>query len=305
MVMPSIRSKVFTGIADMVVRSLPGDFDFDVPRMRRYIARMDKLFSSPRDVDVEPLALRHCDAQWVRPRNDTDRYVLYFPGGGWVLRTPRGHRRIAAKLAKAANAQVLLVFYRLAPEHPYPAAMDDCLEAYQFLLDRGIDAERIIVGGDSAGGNLTLGSLLALRDRGYPCPAGGFALSPATDISLSADALSVGKVKGDAFLPQSAEGSGGDPRLMYAGGDKDILDLPYVSPLRGDLHHLCPLLLQAGSKEMLLGHATAFAEKARAAGVDAEVEIWDGQPHAFQGFPFPESELGFEHLGDFIRRCCP
>jgi epsilon-lactone hydrolase len=200
---------------------------------------------------------------------------------------------------------VLLVFYRLAPEHPYPAAMDDCLEAYQLLLDQGAGAARIVVGGDSAGGNLTLGTLLSLRDRGHPSPAGGFALSPATDISLRTDGLSLGTVKGDALLPQSEGSSGGDPRLMYAGGDKDILDLPYVSPLRGDLHGLCPLLLQAGSREMLLEQATAFADKARAAGVDAEVEVWDGQPHAFQGFPFPESDLGFEHLGDFIRRCCP
>jgi acetyl esterase/lipase len=279
--------------------------DFDVHRIRKQMARIDKLSPAPRGVNIEPLALSHCEAQWVRPKTKTDRVVLYFPGGAWVLRSPAAHRRLAAKLAKSANAQVLLVFYRLAPEHPFPAALEDCIEGYQTLLDMGIAPARVIIGGDSAGGNLTLGSLLALRDRGLPNPAGAFALSPCTDMSFKEGGIPVGGGDLDPMFPEPTDDAGGDPRRLYAGGDDDVLDNPYASPVRGKLDGLCPLLVQVGRMERLLEHSTIFVEKARAAGVDAEVEVWEGQPHVFQSMPFPESKLAFEHLSDFIRHRCP
>ena len=256
-------------------------------------------------MSIEPRALSQCAAEWVRPGTATDRVVLYLPGGGWVLRSPHTHRRLAGGLAKAVNANVLLVFYRLAPEHPFPAGLQDCVEAYETLLNEGVEASRIVIGGDSAGGNLTLGTLLALRDGEAPMPAGAFALSPCTDMSLKDDGAPIEFDDLGSRPADPAERIQRDPRLLYAAGNEEILDHPYASPLRGDLHGLCPLLLQAGSAEALVDHATMFADRARKAGVDAEVEVWEGQPHVWQAMPFPEAEQALEHLGDFVRRCCP
>ncbi len=297
--MPSIRSQLFSRIAEQALASMFTDFNLDKSRDR--LARIDGLNPAPTGVDVDQIELSECTAEWIRTGRATDRVVLYLPGGAWVLRSPRTHRRIAASLAKAANVDVLLLFYRLAPEHPFPAALQDCVEAYEKLLDEGVDSSRIVIGGDSAGGNLTLGTLLALRDDKADQPAGAFALSPCTDMSPKDD----GAPDLGSMLPDSDSDLESDPRFMYVSGNEELLDHPYASPLRGDLRGLCPLLLQVGSAEMLVDHSTIFAERARSAGVDAEVEVWEGQSHVWHTMPLPEADQAFEHLGDFIRRCCP
>ena len=181
--MPSLQSQLFNRFAANWVKRL--FIDFDVSHARRALARQDGWISNrPKDVDIEKISLTHCEANWIRPRTRTDRYVVYLPGGAWALRTPNLHRQLAAKLAKIANANVLLVFYRLAPEDPFPSGLEDCVEGYCHLLDSGISASQIVIGGDSAGGNLTLASLLKFRDQGLPQPAAAFALSPCTDMSF-------------------------------------------------------------------------------------------------------------------------
>lgn len=297
--MPSIRSQIFSRLAEQALASMFSDFNLE--KSRNQLARVDGLNPAPAGVDIEPIRLSHCNAEWIRTGRRTDRVVIYFPGGAWVLRSPATHRRIAAAVAKAANVDVLLVFYRLAPEHPFPAALEDCVEAFETLLDEGIEPDRIVIGGDSAGGNLTLGSLLALRDGAASLPAGAFALSPCTDMSLKPG----GATDLGSMLPDSEPGMEGDPRLMYVAGNEDVLDHPFCSPLRGDLKGLCPILVQVGGAEMLVDHATLFGDRAREAGVDAEVEIWADQSHVWHTMPFPEADQAFEHLGDFIRRCCP
>ena len=301
--MPSIHSQLFNKIAEVALKSIFSDFDVDKARAR--LSRIDRLNPAPAGVTIEPQELSHCAAEWIRTGRSTDRVVLYFPGGAWVLRSPRTHRRLAAGLAKAANADVLLVFYRLAPEHPFPAGLEDCVEAYEMLLGEGVEAARIVIGGDSAGGNLTLGSLLALRDGEAPMPAGAIALSPCTDMSFKDGGARIPTDGLGSLFPETAESVERDPRLLYVAGSEDVLDHPYASPLRGDMRGLCPLLLQVGSTEPLVEQALMFAERARAAGVDAEAEVWEGQPHVWHTMPFPESEQAFEHLGDFVRRCCP
>lgn len=301
--MPSIQSKLFSRLANKSIQSM--FTNFDIERLRGWIAGIDKLASTPTNVDITPAPLENCDAEWVRPKRNTDRVILYFPGGAWVMRTPKGHRRIVAKIADAANADVFLVFYRLAPEHPFPAALDDCLEAYATLLDQGIDPSRIVIGGDSAGGNLTLATLLALRDQDQPSPAGAFTLSACTEMDSPEGRAEFGREDLDPILPEPPEEFDNDPRLLYVAGDAELYEHPYVSPLRGDLGGLCPLLLQVGSAEWLLQQSTKFAEKARAAGVNAEVEVWEGQPHVWHIMPFPEAERAVEHLSDFIRYSCP
>jgi monoterpene epsilon-lactone hydrolase len=302
--MSSIRSKVVSEVAKRVLKPLFTDFDTE--RLRKVFALLDKQGREPRGIHVEPVALSACAAEWIRPDNCTsDRVVLYLPGGAWVLRSPRTYRRIVAKLAHAVHAKALLTFYRLAPENPFPAALNDCVEAYRYLLSQRIPPERIVVGGDSAGGNLCLGMLLALRDHGVPLPAGAFALSACTEMRDSQMASRHVHGGADPIFPEIHDHGAKDPRRQYVGGNEQLFGNPYVSPMSGDLRGLCPLFLQAGSTEVLRADSTEFVDRARAAGVDAEVEIWEGQPHVWHAMPVPESALAFEHIGDFVRRCCP
>ncbi len=301
--MPSIQSKLFSRLANKSIQSM--FVNFDVDRLRKWISSIDKLASAPTNVDITPSPLGHCEAEWIRPQHKTDRVILYFPGGAWVMRTPQAHRRMVAMIADATNADVFLVFYRLAPEHPFPAALEDCLEAYATLLEQGIDPSRIVIGGDSAGGNLTLATLLALRDEDQPGPAGAFTLSAATDLGAAVRGTEFDREDLDPNMPEPPEEFDNDPRLLYVGGDKDLYKHPYVSPLQGDLNGLCPMLLQVGGAEWLLEQSTRFAERARAAGVNAEVEVWEGQPHVWHIMRFPESGRAVEHLSDFVRYSCP
>lgn len=298
--MPSFQSQLFTRIAGQRVKRLFDDFDLD--RARRAFARQDRWFSRrPANVEIEAVSLSHCEADWIRPAIRTDRFVIYIPGGAWVMRTPNIHRHIAARLATSANANVLLVFYRLAPENPFPAGLEDCIEAYGCLLDSGINASQIIIGGDSAGGNLALAALLRLRDDGLPLPAAAFALSPCTDMSFGPGGCPMPEDHQDPMVSVPGYSSDQDPRKLYVAGDETLLDGPYTSPARANLEGLCPILIHVGSTELVREQCLFFAERAKRAGVPVELEVWDGQPHVFHGLPFPESAAAFDHLGDYIR----
>lgn len=278
----------------------------DVEDLRKGAVRFFDRFSA-----LEPgvgranAPLHHCEADWVFPRDTrTDRVILYIPGGAFVVRTPGMHRSLAGRIAKDAHARALVVFYRLAPEHPFPAGLEDCIEAYERLLKEGISPSRIIVGGDSAGGNLTLALLFALRDRGRPMPAGAFAISPVTDLRPHR--------RGSRSLNQRA-----DPMLstlyqsrlnfheMYVAGKKKLLDDPGVSPILGDFSGLPPMIFQVGSTEILLDDSCRAVDRVRRAGGDAIVEVWDKMPHVWHSWNFPESKRAIAHLADFIRQHCP
>lgn len=298
--MPSLQSQLFTRFAGIRLRRLFGNFELS--HARRELGRQDGWISKrPKDVDVEKISLAHCEANWIRPRTQTDRFVIYFPGGAWVLRTPNLHRQLAAKLAKSANANVLLVFYRLAPEHPFPCGLEDCVESYCHLLDSGISASQIVIGGDSAGGNLTLASLLKFRDQGIPLPAAAFALSPCTDMSFEPGGSPMPGEHRDPMVTLPGRTSDQDPRNLYVAGDEALLEEPYASPARADLKGLCPILIHVGSTELIRDQCVYFVKRAKRAGVHVEIEIWEGQPHVWHGLPLPESAAAFGHLSDYIR----
>ncbi len=250
--------------------------------------------------------LPHCDAEWIRQIGaQNDRVLLQFPGGAYMMRMPRMERIIATGVCRGANAQARLVFYRLAPEHPFPAGHDDCVLAYRQLLELGVAPDRIVLSGISAGGGLVLGVLMALRDAGLPMPAGGVALSPVTDlVALSERSGTSGSnARRD---PVIAVGSSENMCTMYLGDSPERRSHPYVSPARGDFTGLPPLFFQVGSTEILLDHSLRCGEKARAAGVRADVEVWPDMPHGWQGMPYlPESRRALEHIADFVRECCP
>jgi acetyl esterase/lipase len=277
-----------------------------VATLRGRVESIERLFPPhPPGIEIthdHPLA--HCDAEWLRSkRSRTDRVILHFPGGAFVIRMPKLERSLAARLCVAANARARVVYYRLAPEHPFPAGHDDCIGAYRQLLDLGIPPDRIVLTGVSAGATMVLGTLLAIRDRGLPRPAGAIAMSPVTDLTDPAAGSRVANAHADPVLSHER---GVEMRDMYVGGAKELLTHPYVSPKFGEFTGLPPLLFQVGSTEILLDDSRDCAAKARAAGVAAEVEVWDGMPHGWQAMPFvPESRRAVDRLGDFIRECCP
>jgi epsilon-lactone hydrolase len=303
--MPSLQSTLLNVFVRTVVK--PRLFKSKpVDALRRQMRQMERFVREPADVRVTATPLPTCEVEWVVPvgLEHSDRVILYVPGGGFVMRTPKAHRILTAAIARAASARLQLVFYRLAPEYPFPCGLHDVLAAYERLLSEGISAERIVFGGDSAGGTLVLASLLALRDAGKQLPAGAFALSAATDLTAHSRGSRRTNAKLDPLMPGPGE-QGIDTQMMYVGGDRGPLTEPCVSPVFGDFTGLPPLLLQVGSIEILLDDSTRLVERARAAGVDAEVEVWDEAPHVWHGLGLPESRQAVGHLADFMRRCAP
>ena len=166
---------------------LPPSSSLTLAERRAQYDRAERVFATPSDVSVEIAQTPDRAAEWLTPPGArADAVVLYFHGGGYAIGSPRSHRHLAAALARAAGTRALLLDYRLAPEHPFPAALDDAVAAYEWLLARGIAPGRIVFGGDSAGGGLTVATLLALRDRGMPRPGGGVCISPWVDLTCSA-----------------------------------------------------------------------------------------------------------------------
>lgn len=234
---------------------------------------------------------------------DPRRRVLYIHGGSWVSGSLAGYRAFVSRISRASGAAVLSADYRLAPEHPFPAGLEDCVAAYQWMRKHGPEGEEPVEAaflmGDSAGGNLALASLLKLRDSGLPLPAAVVALSPATDFTCGSPSL-VSRAAVDPIInPQVL------PALIpvYLGADTPP-DHPYASPLFGDYRGMPPMLLQVGDAEVLLDDAVRVAERARAQGCDATLQVWDGMPHVFQGFaPFlPDASDAIEKIGAFIQR---
>jgi phosphinothricin tripeptide acetyl hydrolase len=286
------------GVVRAHLAKLPPSTSLTIAERRAQYDRAERFFPTPTDVTVEAVAAPEQPAEWLRPPGvRADAAVLYLHGGGYVIGSPRSHRHLAAAIARTAGVPGLSLDYRLAPEHPFPAALEDAVAAYEWLLARGIGPERIVVAGDSAGGGLTVATLLALRDRGLPRPAGGVAISPWVDLTCS----------GRSYVSKA----GVDPIVLresvtmmaqaYAGtGD---FKAPLVSPLFADLKGVPPLLVLVGSDEVLLDDSLGLGERARAAGVDVRVEEWPAMVHVWPWFlgMLDEADRAVGVIGDFVR----
>jgi acetyl esterase/lipase len=232
------------------------------------------------------------------PVSRPDRHVLHLHGGGYVTGSPALYRHFTARIAAAAHARVLVLDYRLAPEHPFPAALDDAFAACRWLAGGKADPRRTVVMGDSAGGGLALALLLKLRDNGHDRPAAAVALSPWTDLALSGASLAR-NARSDPMLNLA------DTRLFansyLAGADPRH---PYASPLYGNPAGLPPTLIHVGSDEILRDDAVRMAEKMRAAGCHAEIEVWSRMPHVWHLFApvLPEANVAIRRIGAFAAR---
>ena len=277
---------------------LPPSSSLTLAERRAQYDRAERVFRTPPDVAIEVVKAPERAAEWLTPpgvRNDA--VVLYFHGGGYAIGSPRSHRHLAAAIARAAGTRALLLDYRLAPENPFPAALDDAVAAYQWLLARGIAPGRIVLGGDSAGGGLTVATLLALRDRGVPRPAGGVCISPWVDLTCSG-ASYLTKAAADPIVTRD----GVEAMAQAYAGDGDR-KAALVSPLYADLRGLPPLLVHVGSDEVLLDDAIGLGARARAAGVDVTVEEWPQMVHVWHWFLpiLDEAEKAIAGIGAFAR----
>jgi epsilon-lactone hydrolase len=252
----------------------------------------------PPGTTVEPADAGGVPAEWVIAAGvDAVRVLLYLHGGAYQAGSPAASPRLVALISAAAQVRVLSVGYRLAPEHPFPAAVDDALTAYRFLLRRGDDPAAIAIAGDSSGGGLTLATLVALRDAGDPLPAAAVAISPWADLALTGESV---VTRADADVMIKPDGMRESAATYLAGADPRH---PYASPLYAGLHGLPPVLIQVGDAELILDDSTRFAAKARAAGVDVTLEVWDQMPHVWHAFAglLPESDQAIERIGGWLQ----
>jgi epsilon-lactone hydrolase len=250
-----------------------------------------------RSVKYESVNVDGLTAEWVMaPGASVERVMLYLHGGAYIVGSINTHRTLAVDLSRVTGARILVVEYRLAPEHTFPAAVDDVLTAYRWLLSQGVSPKRLVVAGDSAGGGLTIALLVAVRDAGEPMPAAAVCLSPFVDLAATGASMKT-KVKADVMLQADLF----EPVIKAYLGEADPCT-PLASPLYADLHGLPPLLIQVGTDELLLDDATRIAARARAAGVEVKLEVWDGMFHSWQawGNMFPEASQARAHIGEFV-----
>jgi monoterpene epsilon-lactone hydrolase len=278
-----------------IIKSQPRNPNASVGQMRGGMEKVSERVAS--DVKCEPVDAGGVKAEWIVPPGAADdRVVLYLHGGGYVMGSINTHRAMIARIARASKARALALDYRMAPEHPFPAAVEDATAAYRWLLAQGYKPGKIAISGDSAGGGLTLATLLSLRDAHTPLPAAAAPISPWTDMegtgaSVKTRAAKDPMVGSSNLLPMAK---------MYI-GDQDAKN-PLASPLHGDYRGLPPLLIQVGDAEILLDDSTRVAERAKAAGVEVDLEVWDEMMHVWHVFAkiLPEGQQAIDKIGEFV-----
>ena len=288
----------------LIIRSRRSTIDYTRPiairkGTEKLVARYVRL---PDKCEITPVEAGGIPAEWVSWRgSDSGRVIFYLHGGGYTICSPRTHRDLMWRLARASGARILVPDYRLAPENPHPAAVDDAVAAYRWLLKSGVKPSRIAVMGDSAGGGLALVLLMQLRDKKIPLPACAVCLSPWSDLTVSGDSTRKNRRRDPLFTREAIAYTA----LLYA--PYRDLDKPSVSPLFGSFKGLPPLLIQVGSGELLLDDARRVAEKAAAHGVKADITIWPGMIHVFQvlAFTLKEARSAIRDIGQFVEKHIP
>lgn len=274
-----------------LLTSRPAPENPPVALMRERFDKLAEFLPVPGDATVEAVSVSGIPSEWVSaPGATADRAILYFHGGGYVIGSLNTHRRLAYDMSAAAGCRVLLVDYRLAPEHRYPAAVDDGVAAYEWLLAQGIAAGKIAISGDSAGGGLTMATLVALRDKGLPMPACAVPISPWVDLEVTGESMTR---LHDADPMVKQPGIGRMARVYL--GDADPRS-PTASPMLADLTGLPPLLIQVGTRETLLDDSRRLHNAALAAGVQSSLEENGGMIHVWHLFA-PMLSEGREAIG--------
>jgi monoterpene epsilon-lactone hydrolase len=268
-----------------------------VERARKGLESFYLRFHSIKDVVVEDVFIGHIPAFWISaPGTLKDRTILFFHGGGFMVGSTKDHLDLCGKLSLSSGCRVLSIDYRLAPEHIFPAALDDCTDAYQWLINQGINPREIIPAGISAGGNLIVSMFFRLRAAGVNLPRAAVLISPAVNLASSGNSRKTNAQK-DWITAEGLD------LLKKAYLRKHDPKDPFASPTYGDLRSLPPLFVQAGAHEVLLDDVSDFVRKAREAGVDVTFDVWEGMFHCWQIFSsvLPEGQQAIDNIGAYIR----
>ncbi|MEH7110548.1 alpha/beta hydrolase [Bacillus sp. JJ1764] len=270
--------------------------EFSIEAARQGLEMLSALTPDVSDVQVEKTTIEGIPAEWVSaPNAKADRVFLYLHGGAYIMGSCNTHRYLASKLSFSTEARVLVPEYRLAPEHPFPAALEDALHAYHWLCSSGYQPENIIIGGDSAGGGLTMSTLLTLKENGEPLPAVAVLISPWTDLAGTGESMETRK-EADPWL---------SPNLTLEVPVMYLREIdpknPIVSPIYADLSGLPPMIVHVGNDEILLDDSTRLVDRARSAGADVTFKIWEDMWHVFQTFTIPEGQQSIDEIGEFVK----
>ncbi|MCZ6642486.1 MAG: alpha/beta hydrolase [Gammaproteobacteria bacterium] len=270
----------------------------DVETMRADMETQQAMLAMAEDLTREEIDLGgQPGCRISAPDVRTDRAVLYLHGGGYVMGSTRTHQELMGRISRSANAMVYGLDYRLAPEHPWPAAVDDAVAAWDWLLASGIDANHAVVAGDSAGGGLSVALLLAVKEQSKSMPAGAILFSPWTDLTGSGESVTT-RAEADPMIGPDVLG----PMANHYHRDTSS-DHPSISPLFGDLSGLPPLLIQVGDAEILLDDSTRLQERAVEAGIESTLHVFDEAFHVFQAMPLvPEAAEALTEMAEFCER---
>jgi monoterpene epsilon-lactone hydrolase len=296
--MPSVQAQLLKVYFQFQHLITPPPSELDLDKERASLDSLAKLFKPLAELEINPVDIQGIAGEWITPHIVAgQRTILYLHGGYFLSGSIQSHRNLAGNIAIAGEGRALIIDYRLAPEHPFPAGLEDALRAYDWLVEQGILAKQIYLAGDSAGGGLVLSTLLALRERGRPIPAAGICLSPATDLSMSGESWRLNAKKELVVNRHISE----KIQALYL-KEADPRN-PLASPLYADLHGLPPLLIQVGSDEVLLSDSQSFAKCARQAGVEVTLEVWPKMQHVWQftASMVPEARMAIEKIGVFIK----
>jgi len=285
-------------LISLLRQSVADTTELSVEAMREQFEQIAGLTKIPKDANCEPIDAVGVPAEWISvPESIDDHVVLYFHGGGYISGSINSHREYCVRIARASKTRVLLIDYRLAPEHRFPAALEDAMKVYQWLnSSEGIKPKNIIIAGESAGGGLTIATLIKLRDDQVELPIAGICLSPFMDLAVTGDSVKT-KAEVDPIVTQANLEF---CAKLYLGGENSRN--PLASPLYADLKGIPPLYIQVGTAEILLDDSIRFADLAKAAGVKVSLELWDDMIHMFQMFAAmaPEGQDAINKIGEFI-----
>lgn len=279
--------------------------DKSIDVLREKIIKDTRSLKPPKDVQITPTKVVGIPGEWLTPTSllSRNKIMIYLHGGGYVVGSPATHRSLVARLAKACSIRALSLDYRLAPEHPFPAALEDSLAVYHEIIDHGIPPENIILAGDSAGAGLALTTLIALRDDQHPLPAMALCISPWTDLALTGESI---ETCADIDPYISFESLQLNAHYLGDSGTQHKFNndprSPLISPLYADFTGLPPLLIHVGTDEVLLSDSTRLAEQAKNAGVDVTLKIWDDMWHDFHMWaPYlPEANQAIKEMAGFV-----
>lgn len=302
--MQSFRSRIVIGLIKkrhlFKFRLKPEivDESFSVAAFREHIDKVSAKIKLPKNISTQKISFEGIEAEWIIPQKPhKDKVLLYIHGGGFISGSCLTHRMHVAKFANGCNLKSLVFDYRLAPEHPFPAALDDCVSTYTWLLHQGYDANSIIVGGESAGATLALSLLLALKEKGIGLPKATFSISPVTDLSCSAKSFEY-----NARNDVAPQGSWTVWTKMYISGND--AQNPLLSPQFGDYKGITPMYICVGTHEIHFDDCVQVAKVAEQYGVEVSLRIWENMIHAFPLLTpfFPEAKKAFEEICEFVKK---